>query len=231
MRHERGIECAQHRAVRRDQKQGRHPEREAQRKCQDRDAAVVGEQHRREHLQPALPRRIVERSAQRLRARLHVASGGEAGIDHRPEPFGIGGHQKIACQCACKEQGRDHQQLGHDPAHGLRQSETDELFELRAHRLARRIEDEIGAGAESLEIGDQRRVERGFARDRQRRQRRAIQPRQLVQIVVGQAAGRSLFDAVEQRLQPRPVRLALGAKMADGEQRAGVGHARSRKLR
>src|SRR3546814_15211757 len=65
----------------------------------------------------------------------------------------------------------------------------------------------------------QRLVETRRARDRQRRQRRAIEQRKLEQLVAGQRLRALLLELGEQQIEGDPVGLALGAKAAGREVR------------
>src|SRR3546814_5101082 len=59
---------------------------------------------------------------------------------------------------------------------------------------------------------EQRLVEAGRARDRQRGERRAIERGKLQQLVARQPAGALLLEPGEQRVEGDPVGLALGAE-------------------
>src|SRR3712207_7414560 len=79
---------------------------------------------------------------------------------------------------------------------------------------AHAVDEEVGARAKVLEIGDELEVERRLARHRQRGERAAVEDRQRQQILVGKLAERPRFGARDDLLQPPPFGLALGAETA-----------------
>ena len=98
----------------------------------------------------------------------------EAVGNDRVKQGGVMHHEQEARERASeREQGR-HQCLAPQRPHRLRPTAQDEFAQLAPEGGRHAIDLKISARAERLEIGDQRAVERGLTRDRQRRQSRSI---------------------------------------------------------
>ena len=166
--HEHRIHGAEEHAVAGDQEEGGDGESEAERERQDRDLRIVREEIGGEYFEPALIGGVVKGRAEILGGGVHVTPARHFGRDECVEPGRIAGHEEIAGKRAGKEQRRDQQGLANNAAHRGGPAMGEEAADLPPERIAAAVEDEISAGGKALEIGGHRRVERGFARDRQR---------------------------------------------------------------
>ena len=84
-----------------------------------------------------------------------------------------------------------------------RQLPAEELGDLAAQVLPRAVDDEVRAADQVLEVLDQRAVERDRARDRQRRQRRAVEVRQPRELLGASACAGRAVGGGDQRPRAR----------------------------
>ena len=166
---------------------------------------------------------LVEAMAQQRRRRIRPAPLREPVRHDRAEPAPVVRDESIARDKPRDEQHDRDQCLAPERADRRRpvlDEETDEPLAQPA--LLRTVEIEIAPQRKRFEITDERLVQRGRTRERQRRERRTVEQRQREQFLLAQAARRTLLDARQQRLERRPVRLAFSAKARERlAQRAG----------
>jgi hypothetical protein len=109
----------------------------------------------------------------------------------------------------------------------------EERPELAAGAAADAVDEQIGAGAQALQIDDEIQVQRGLAGQRERREGTAIEDRQRQEILVAERAYRLALSDLEDGFQLLPFGFAALAELArhralrDGRR----AHSRPRRLR